>query len=70
MMVAKAKHCCPSTKSMPGRRTKWGEVAVDPRYADQCESPTIEIDDQVFIQRFAIEIDLAGDPDSADSAED
>ena len=55
---------------MLGRRTKWGEVAVDPRYADQCESPTIEIDDQVFIQRFAIEIDLAGDPDSADSAED
>ena len=68
-MVAKAKHCCPSTSPNPGWPSKKDGVAADSRYVGQHESPSLEIDDQVFIQRLTTEIDLAGDRDSADSGE-
>ena len=64
-MVAKAKHCCPAASPLPGRPVQKGEAAEGIRHADQGESPSIEIDDRLYIQRLATEIDLDGDPDSA-----
>ncbi len=69
MMVAKAKRCSPATSPRYGRVAQTGQATDGLQLADRPESPSIEIDDQVFIQRMAAETDLGGDPDSADSAE-
>ena len=68
-MVAKAKQSCPATSPKLGRPAQDGLATVDPRLADQLESPSIEIEDRVFLQRLATEIDLGGKPESADSTE-